>query len=510
MDFLADTVDGKNELDSAIELPPWSVLVVDDDKEVHRITRLALSRFAFQERKLDLISAYSAEEAKGVLTARNDIALAIVDVVMETDQAGLELVKFIRDEIQDKLIRVVLRTGQAGKAPEEKVIQDHDIDDYRLKTDLTTEKLRTVLYSKLRSYSELCRMHEQRLSLNRAIDASSHVQKTRHRTDFFNVLSQQFYSLLGTQCSSIYGVVSPDFENKETEQSVFLFEDDLRECDGTNLYSEFPEHISSRCEEAILANQSKMYPDGAAFISRNGSGTSCLIYLSFSVEITGFDRHLIKVLGQNAVLTLQNISLASEISDTSKVLVYNLANAVEARSKETGAHVQRVSLVCEGLARYCGLNEREVMLIKYGSPLHDIGKVAISDQILHKPGKLDSEEWEEMKRHVEYGVEILSKSHNPVMKKAKEIAGSHHEKWDGSGYPKGLSGNLIPISGRITAVADVFDALGSKRSYKEAWGEEQIKAEMISLKDKHFDPDLVDILIEHWQEFISIREQYPD
>lgn len=190
--------------------------------------------------------------------------------------------------------------------------------------------------------------------------------------------------------------------------------------------------------------------------------------------------------------------------------MYNLANAVEARSKETGAHVQRVSLICERLALYYGLSDREVTLIKYGSPLHDIGKVAVSDRILHKPGKLGADEWAEMQLHVEYGVEILSKSNNPVMVKASEIARTHHEKWDGSGYPNGLSATDIPISGRITAVADVFDALGSKRSYKDAWSEKMIRDEMLALKGAHFDPKVLDLMFEHWSEFIHIRELYPD
>ncbi|OOE38977.1 HD-GYP domain-containing protein, partial [Salinivibrio kushneri] len=178
--------------------------------------------------------------------------------------------------------------------------------------------------------------------------------------------------------------------------------------------------------------------------------------------------------------------------------------------KETGAHVQRVSLFCEKLGQLYGLDEHKTMLLKHGSPLHDVGKVAIPDAILHKPGKLDADEWETMKKHVEYGVEILSHSKRRLIVEAKEIAATHHEKWDGTGYPNHLEGESIPISGRISALADVFDALGSKRSYKEAWTDDDIRQELIAQRGKHFEPKLVDLLLEHWDDFVAIRAEYPD
>jgi putative nucleotidyltransferase with HDIG domain len=213
---------------------------------------------------------------------------------------------------------------------------------------------------------------------------------------------------------------------------------------------------------------------------------------------------------QNIGLTFENLNLMLDIRETSKELVYNLANAVEARSRETGAHVQRVSLFAEKLAQLYGLSEYDSSMIKHASPLHDIGKVAIPDAILHKPGKLDAEEWSEMQRHVEYGVEILSKSKRRLISVGREIAASHHEKWDGSGYPNRLSGEAIPISGRIVALADVFDALGSKRSYKDPWSDDDILREIIAQKGKHFDPKLVELFLDNISDFIAIRESNPD
>ena len=162
------------------------------------------------------------------------------------------------------------------------------------------------------------------------------------------------------------------------------------------------------------------------------------------------------------------------------------------------------------LAELYGLSATTVTLIKDAAPLHDIGKVAIPDNILHKPGKLDAEEWEIMKKHVEFGVDILSSSKRRLIVVGAEIVKSHHEKWDGTGYPHSLKGADIPVSGRIVALADVFDALGSKRSYKEAWPDSEIMQELLTQKGRHFDPELVDIMIDNWEDFIEIRNSLPD
>jgi response regulator RpfG family c-di-GMP phosphodiesterase len=243
---------------------------------------------------------------------------------------------------------------------------------------------------------------------------------------------------------------------------------------------------------------------------RDEEDVEFLLYVNHAKALSELDQHLLKIYMQNIGLTFENLSLMVDLRETSKELVYNLANAVEARSKETGAHVQRVSLFCERLAELYGLSEQEATMIKHGSPLHDVGKVAIPDAILHKPGKLDADEWKIMQKHVEYGVEILSHSKRRLILVAKEIAATHHEKWDGSGYPNKLAGEDIPVSGRISALADVFDALGSKRSYKNAWTYDDIRNELIAQRGKHFEPKLVDLLIDNWDDFIAIREAHPD
>jgi response regulator RpfG family c-di-GMP phosphodiesterase len=182
----------------------------------------------------------------------------------------------------------------------------------------------------------------------------------------------------------------------------------------------------------------------------------------------------------------------------------------ETRSKETGLHVKRVAEYSYLLGKFWGLSEEDASLLKQASPMHDIGKVGIADDILNKPAKLTFEEFEIMKTHAEIGYEMLKHSKRPILKASSMVAISHHEKWDGSGYPKGLKGERIPIFGRITAIADVFDALGHDRCYKKAWPLENILELFRNEKGKHFDPSLVDLFFENLDEFLEIRDSMQD
>ena len=198
--------------------------------------------------------------------------------------------------------------------------------------------------------------------------------------------------------------------------------------------------------------------------------------------------------------------LNQEIITTQRELIFTVGEICETRSHETGLHVKRVAEYSFLLATLCGCQEAE--LIRQASPMHDIGKVAIPDHILNKPGKLDSDEWEIMKTHSSLGFEMLSVSQRPLLLMAATIAHEHHEKWNGEGYPRGLAGEAIDIAGRITAVADVFDALSSERCYKVGWDLDKILLYFDQERAKHFDPTLVDLLFEHLDQFIEIREEY--
>ncbi|TXY46574.1 DUF3369 domain-containing protein [Vibrio mimicus] len=513
MDLFADMRQGEEvakECVAAHGSEPWRVLLVDDDEQMHQITRLALTGFQFQNRPLELISVLSGHEAQKVMAEQSDIALALIDVVMETEHAGLDLVRYIRDVLQNRQVRLVLRTGQAGQAPEDNVIKDYEIDDYKEKTELTTQKLRTLLYSMLRAYRDLCLIEDQKRGLSHVIEASANVQNTKTLQTYATAVLSQLTSLLKLHASAFYCVVNP---RPGGEEYSALTVATTAECVDLYVESPFeglPAEVEIRCKEVLKKGRTCDYGDAYVFFKQDERGVDSVLYVDLEQELSELDRKLLEIYMYNIGLTFENINLMVDLRETSKELVYNLANAVEARSRETGAHVQRVSLFSERLAILYGLSDTDVEMIKNAAPLHDVGKVAIPDSILHKPGKLDAEEWTIMQKHVEYGVDILSRSKRRLIHVAKEIAATHHEKWDGSGYPNRLQGDAIPISGRITALADVFDALGAKRSYKEPWSDEQIRNELLTQKGRHFDPQLVELLIEHWDEFIAIRASLPD
>lgn len=202
--------------------------------------------------------------------------------------------------------------------------------------------------------------------------------------------------------------------------------------------------------------------------------------------------------------------LQEEIVETQREVIYKMGEIAEQRSKETGNHVKRVAAYSRLLAIKIGMSEEEADLLYAASPMHDIGKVGIPDSILNKPGKLDDHEWEVMRAHADIGYNILKGSDRPILKAAAIVAQQHHEKWDGSGYPRLLEGENIHIYGRITAIADVFDALGSDRVYKKGWRLEEILELFRKESGKHFDPELIEVFFEHLPEFLEIRDSLSD
>eukprot|EP01029_Cantina_marsupialis_P032405 TRINITY_DN98675_c0_g2_i1.p1 TRINITY_DN98675_c0_g2~~TRINITY_DN98675_c0_g2_i1.p1 ORF type:complete len:215 (-),score=40.55 TRINITY_DN98675_c0_g2_i1:35-679(-) len=204
------------------------------------------------------------------------------------------------------------------------------------------------------------------------------------------------------------------------------------------------------------------------------------------------------------------VELHRELEETQREVIYKLGEIGETRSKETGNHVKRVAEYSKILAEKIGLPKEDVNILFAASPMHDIGKVGIPDSILNKPEKLTPEEWDFMQMHSEIGYNILNSSNRPILKAAALICHTHHEKWNGKGYPNGLKGEEIHIFGRITAVADVFDALGSDRCYKKAWPLEDILKLLKNQKGKHFDPKLIDVFMENLDAFLEIRDKFVD
>lgn len=199
-----------------------------------------------------------------------------------------------------------------------------------------------------------------------------------------------------------------------------------------------------------------------------------------------------------------------EIREREKELIFRMSRAAEFRDPETGAHIQRMAYYSQIIAKGLGLDEAVQKLILEASPMHDVGKIGIPDYILLKPGKLSPEEFEVMKTHAKLGHELLDDSGSGILRAGAEIALTHHEKYDGSGYPNGLAGTKIPLFGRIVAVADVFDALTSERPYKKAWSMNDAVKFLEDGRGKHFDPMCVEAFLAGWDDVLEIRQRFQD
>jgi len=199
-----------------------------------------------------------------------------------------------------------------------------------------------------------------------------------------------------------------------------------------------------------------------------------------------------------------------EILETQFEIVQRLAVAGELRDNETGAHVKRMSHICSLLSMKRGLGHEYSELMLHASAMHDVGKIGIPDSILLKSKKLSPEEWQIMQQHPKIGARILGNHESKLISLAREIALYHHEKWDGSGYPHGVSGNRIPVSARIAAISDVFDALSSDRPYKQAWPIEKVVETIKAESDRHFEPVMVELFLENLPEITAIKDRYSD
>tara|TARA_R110001583_G_scaffold6499_1_gene32796 strand:- start:15341 stop:16324 length:984 start_codon:yes stop_codon:yes gene_type:complete len=199
-----------------------------------------------------------------------------------------------------------------------------------------------------------------------------------------------------------------------------------------------------------------------------------------------------------------------ELKRTRLQVIQRLGRAAEYKDNETGMHVMRMSHYSKVISLAYGHSAKDADALFHAAPMHDIGKIGIPDSIMLKPGKLTDAEFAEMKKHPEIGAEILGESDSDLIELAKIVAMTHHEKWDGTGYPKQLKGEEIPIEGRIVALADVFDALTSVRPYKDAWPIEQAVDFITSQKNKHFDPELVDLFVQELDQMIKIKNRWKD
>ncbi len=506
--FLKKSADEKSTVDKK---KPWKIIIADDEVEVHNVTRMVLNDYVFEGRSLHFLSAHSGMETRELLKKNPDTAIILLDVVMETDDAGLQLARYIRQDLKNAFVRIILRTGQPGKAPERDVIIDYDINEYKEKTELTVQKLFTTITTALRSYRDLRIIEKNRFGLEQIINASAHLFEHQSLQEFARGVLTQLVSILRLDESSAYLQLSCFSALTEQDDFIVLAATGKYEnAIGHYVSDVFEDDVIHYLKQAVTEKRSLFIDDVYVGYLVTKSGMNNLLFLKSCDHLNKLDRDLIRIFSNNVAVAFENILLNKEIVDAHKEVMLTLGEVIENRSHEVGQHAHRVSLFCHLLAKKAGLTNEEADLLRLVSPMHDVGKVAVPDSILFKPDKLTPDEFKKIKPHTTIGYEIFKSSSRKIMQAAAIVAHQHHEHWDGSGYPRGLKGAEIHIFGRITCLADVFDSLSHWRIYKEKWHIDEVIKFITKQKAAWFDPALVDIFLKNIDEFVKINNRYPD
>jgi response regulator RpfG family c-di-GMP phosphodiesterase len=496
---------GKNK--TTLPSNRWKVLIADDEIDVHTLTKSVLKNFRYDGKSLEFLSSFNTEETIKILKENPDISLILLDVVMDSDDAGLNIVKIIREELKNDIIQIVLRTGQPGSAPEAEVVINYGINDYKEKTELTSKKLITTIVTSLRTYKTLNALEIAKKGLQKVIKSSDDSQNIISSQLFIKGILTQIISLLKINHNSIVveHLNGLNIEKKNAQYNIIESTGKFSKLNNFDDIKEDTKNIIS-----LVIKNKEIYFEDNIFVGflKIDDNTSNIIYIEHYETLSALDKSLIEMFFKHSSTRLDNIRLNMDIFETQRSLIEILGDAVEKRYIDDPCHIKRVSKMSYLLATKYGLSEKEAKCLQTVSPMHDLGKIGISDSILLKPGKLTKEEFEVIKTHTSIGYEILKGTDKPTLNHASIVALEHHERWDGNGYPNGLKGEEISVFGRLISVIDVFDALYNKRCYKDAWEIKEIIKYFAKEKAKQFDPEMTELFLENIDEFIQIQKKY--
>lgn len=488
----------------------WKILIVDDEEEVHLMTRLVLKNYEFEGRGLNMLSAYSGGGARQALKDNPDIAVIVLDVVMEREDSGLRFIRHVREELENKDVRIILRTGQPGQAPEQEVVSQYDINDYQAKTELTSQKLFTSVTSALRSWRDLQNLAQKTSGLQRIIESGASLFEWHSRREFVTGVLRELVDLArGDEgdADDFAGLTARRLEGRFIIQAGT---GSFGLAVGRDVVEVVPDTTTAVLKKAERHGSNCFFNHSFLGIIRADNNEEILFLIRGMAGGPALDEDLIRIYMSQVAMAFHNVNLNLEIIETQKEIIDTLGEVVETRSKETANHVLRVGKMAQLLAQRAGLDNDSAAILRLAAPMHDVGKVGIPDAILNKPGGLTEDEYRIMQTHTTIGCEILGKSPRRIMKSASLVAQQHHERWDGKGYPNGLKGEEIHIFGRIVALVDVFDAVINKRVYREAKELGEVVAMLREGRGTHFDPRLVDVFLANLTDFVGVVKDNPD
>lgn len=486
---------------AASDTAPWKVLVVDDDEDIQKVTRLALTGFMHHGRPLNLLQARSGAEAVASMREHPDTALVLMDVVMETEHAGLDAVLTIRQQLKNHLTRIVIRTGQPGQAPEEMVVRRYDISDYREKTEITARRLHTIVHHGLSQFRELAGLQANKQGLERVIGAAAELQAQRSEEDFARRTLQQLVALL-------YGEPAP----ADALLAVRLPGRASRVLAGSGRHAaaaglaldEVVTPEQNAHLEAALRDRATEY-GATSFLGTlvTTSGAQLLLHVAGQRAVDAADPAHVALFGRAVAAGYENLRLTRALKDSQRSLILLLSTAVEQRSRAGSGHGQRVAKLVRLLGELHGLPESVLEWLPLAATLHDVGEIAIPEAILNKPGELTRDEQALMETHTRWGHDLLRNQESDMLQIAGLIAGQHHERWDGAGYPEGLAGEQVHLYSRLTALANGFDELLHPRGGRLP-PLASVMTQLEKERGKAYDPDLLELMLKNIDRFVAI------
>ncbi|MDR0570257.1 MAG: DUF3369 domain-containing protein [Clostridiales Family XIII bacterium] len=469
----------------------WKILIVDDNPEIHGLTRFALKRGTFLGKGLAWLDAYSAREAEAILETERDVAVMLVDVMMESDDAGLKFIEWHRNNRINPDSRIILRSGTSFAR---NVIIDYDLHDYKTKNELTNDKLFTAVITALRAYSDRKKIENARQALENIIKSTAHIMRVQTMYEFARTVLAQISNIFEIKGRGLLCAQKSNGNWDILAESGAIMKNPP---DVLDIFDNIPGE-GECCGDDCLA--SVLYQDA----------NSCFaVYLETDEPLTEMQQRMLLLFCHNVSLGLSNIRLYDGTLNANRVTVMSLAQVTESRDRSTGEHVFRMAKSSEMLAKrlfaagICSdeLTPEIVSSISLSATLHDLGKISIPDAVLLKDGRLSEDEFRVIKEHPATGARVIdniiknSCEDLRYLSIGKDIALNHHERWDGTGYPNGLAGKDIPVAARITAVTDVFDALTHARCYKPSFSFEDAKNIIADGAGTAFDPEITALFL---------------
>jgi len=500
------------------------ILIVDDEMVIRELMSDIL-----QDEGFVTDTAPDAKTALQMLRVDNSYVVLFTDIMMP-EMDGIELVREAR-KIAPAIVPIVM-TGYATLDTARAAVKEGAYD-YVLKP-FNLSEIKLAVHNALeraRLTSENARLRE----ITSLFNISENIASIRDEDRLLGYVLDAALERLDADRGSLM-LVSPDGKNLVVAKSVGLPNAGLSA--SVDASSSISGWVAENVKPLLIADigdapgfmAMSRKLDSSSFISvplerkswgddAHALAESGLPKVIAVLNVTGkrggepfseADLKMLSIVGNHAAAALENVRLLREIEDAQREQLFTLGEIVETRSRETGNHVKRVAEYSKILGLKCGLSHAESEILRLASPLHDVGKVGIPDAVLNKPGKLTPEEFEIIKTHAQIGYDMLKVSKGRILQAAAVIALQHHEKFDGTGYPRGLGGKDIDIMGRITGIADVFDALGVERVYKKAWELDRILEHFRAERGKHFDPDLLDVFFANLEEILAIRNAFPE